>query len=312
MHGRNLMFFTLGALLAAGGLYVTAVGNLTPFVPNTPIKSSEVNANFSALKAGVEALEASKQNRISATCGEGSSIRAINADGTVVCEPDDGGSGGSTYSADGSSLELAGNTFSIKNGGVTLNKLSATGAADNRVLKVNGGSLTWGEDGLSLPYNGSVPSASPSLWGLRLTTNGAAKDAFRADVYGSGDKGFSAMAYRNDAIAVYAGNSEPGGTALAVYGRIKTYPTATDNRSPAFIHTTTSAASTSCMDHPFLNNEPSAIVLVTFRSGPSTGTLSIPVGVFYSTAVNRWCLISPSATTNIPSGTQFNVLVINP
>jgi hypothetical protein len=312
MLGKNIAYFVLGAALAAGGLYGLSVGNLVTFTPNTPIKSSEVNTNFSTLKSAIEVLETLKQNRITATCGEGSSIRVINADGTVVCEPDDVGSGGSSYSADGSSLELTGTTFSIKTGGVTLSKLSATGPADGKVLKVGGGNLTWGDDGLTLPYNGAVPSASAGSWGLRLTTNGGAKDAFRADVYGSNDTGFSAVAYSSSATAVYASNTQPGGTALAIYGRIKTFPTATDNRSPAFVHTTGSAAPTSCMDHPFLNNEPNAIVTVTFRSGPSTGTLAIPVGVWYNTAVGRWCLISPGATTNIPSNTQFNILVINP
>jgi hypothetical protein len=46
------------------------------------------------------------QQRIAATCGEGSSIREVNQDGSVVCEPDDD----TTYDA-GTGLVLSGTTF---------------------------------------------------------------------------------------------------------------------------------------------------------------------------------------------------------
>jgi len=54
------------------------------------------------------------QSRVAGTCAAGSSIRAIAADGTVTCEPDDGG----TYSA-GAGLTLSGSSFSIGNNSVT-------------------------------------------------------------------------------------------------------------------------------------------------------------------------------------------------
>jgi hypothetical protein len=48
------------------------------------------------------------QRRVSATCAVGSSIRAINADGTVLCEADDN----TTYTA-GNGLSLSGTQFSV-------------------------------------------------------------------------------------------------------------------------------------------------------------------------------------------------------
>ena len=48
------------------------------------------------------------QRRVSSTCAAGSSIRAINADGTVICEADDN----TTYSA-GTGLALIGTQFSL-------------------------------------------------------------------------------------------------------------------------------------------------------------------------------------------------------
>ncbi|MCX7782316.1 MAG: hypothetical protein N2318_01580 [Meiothermus sp.] len=111
MRGRNLMFFTLGALLAAGGLYVAAVGNLTTFAPNTPIKSSEVNANFSTLRAGIEALEAPIGPARLAVTGTAADGKVLKYQGGGFTWGDD--AGGTVYSA-GEGLALSSNTFSVK------------------------------------------------------------------------------------------------------------------------------------------------------------------------------------------------------
>lgn len=51
-------FFILGGAIVAGGLVAVAVGDLIAFQPNTPIKSADVNSNFSTLRSAIQALEA--------------------------------------------------------------------------------------------------------------------------------------------------------------------------------------------------------------------------------------------------------------
>jgi hypothetical protein len=57
---RDIKSFAVGAIVVASSLSVLAAVNLPhTFTPSTPIKAEEVNANFSSLKASIEALQAS-------------------------------------------------------------------------------------------------------------------------------------------------------------------------------------------------------------------------------------------------------------
>lgn len=80
------------------------------------------------------------QSRISSECPAGSSIRRVNADGTVVCEPDND----TRYDA-GSGIALSGTTFSLET------SYYDGSAHDGRFVNVSGDSMT-GE--LTLPADG--------------------------------------------------------------------------------------------------------------------------------------------------------------
>lgn len=135
------------SILALSGLSALAAVNLTTFTPGTPIKSAEVNANFSSLKTAVEALEAPGSISSAQLAPSGADGKVLKLAGGKPSWADDltGGAGGSSYSA-GSGLALNGTTFSVADGGVTSSKLSASGAAEGKVLKFSSGGLTWADD----------------------------------------------------------------------------------------------------------------------------------------------------------------------
>ena len=207
-QARDLKHIVLGAALVTCGLSALAAVNLTSFTPGTPIKSSEVNANFSSLKANIEALQA-PGGIAGAQLADGSvttgklSVTGTAADGKVLklqagnlAWSDDltGGAGGAAYSA-GTGLALSGTTFSVANlgisaglladGAVTAGKLGASGAADGKVLKLSGGNLTWSDDlvgsagstynadGSSLQLSGTTFSVKDGGIGSAKLANGS-------------------------------------------------------------------------------------------------------------------------------------------
>jgi hypothetical protein len=166
-QARDLRNIMLGAVVAASGLSALAAVNLTTFSPNTPIKSSEVNANFASLKDAVEAPIAASRLETTGTAADGKVLK-LQAGGLAWADDLTGGSGGTAYSA-GTGLALSGTTFSVANAGITRAMLATSGTvADGKVLKLSGGNLTWADD--LAGAGGGTYSADGSSLALNGTT----------------------------------------------------------------------------------------------------------------------------------------------
>ncbi len=116
------------------------------------------------------------QNRVSGTCGAGSSIRVINADGTVTCETDDSGGG-----------TAPGVEFAETGGGVAITATSAaflswtvSAPAAGYVIAECTGSIYWavadstsqGMIRIKVSTTSGDTSESPGIQFLRFAPNG--------------------------------------------------------------------------------------------------------------------------------------------
>ncbi len=122
-----------------------------------------------------------------------------------------------------------------------------------------------------------------------------------AGVYYAGGQ----WAIRNDDLAAM-----PEGAGFNVF--------ATPANAHAFVHTVVTGTAANAthnrtyLDHPLLNNNPGAMVLVTHTYNPGgTGNNDHPhvVGVWYDNDVQRWAIFNQDFAVPMVNGTKFNVLV---
>lgn len=147
---KTKRYFVAGAVLAAGGLFGLAVGDLATFKAGDPIKSAEVNSNFSILKSAIEALEAPvglSRLEIQGAAVNGKTLKF--KDGALAWEDDQigAGAGGGDISAVGVGTGLEGGGAS---GDVTLQLATAfrlpQSCSGGQVPKWNGSLWACGSD----------------------------------------------------------------------------------------------------------------------------------------------------------------------
>ncbi len=285
MNDSNLRKFVIGVALGVSGFGIAAVSLPNTFTAGGQIKSSEVNANFSALKTALEtangindgAVSRAKLN-ISGTVADGKVLKAQGND--LVWGDDAVGAGGSTYTA-GAGLALTGTAFSVK-----------------------------------FPLAGTISASDAGSIGLSISSSDPAKTAIKGL---GGNYGVVGDTLSPSGVGVLAANSGgAGGSALEISGGIKV----SGSNKAAFIHVATTAnkpasiQNVTCIDNVLTNAKPNAIVIITQNFGSSSVYNNSPVGVFYnigSMFSNQWCIFNQvgSTTPVMPVNATFNVLVFN-
>jgi Chaperone of endosialidase len=218
---RDIKNITLGAVVAVSGLSALAAVNLTTFAPGTPIKSSEVNANFSSLKANIEALQAPGSvsgAQLAAGSVNASKLEAKNgvdgkvlklSGGNLIWGDDIVGSPSTSYTADGSSLVLAGTIFSVKDTGIGTTKIAdeaVTGA------KIAPNAVAYGRIA-----DGGVPGTKLQL---PLTLSGGFGNGAVIKGVDSGGNGFGVWGESTTSTGVYGKST--AGSGFGVQGKSDT------------------------------------------------------------------------------------------
>jgi hypothetical protein len=156
--------------------------------------------------------------------------------------------------------------------------------------------------GFDRPGNAAVRGDSAAQTGVV----GTSRSGF--GLRGLADDGVGVEGHAENGVGVRAAHAN-GGTAFEIANGAFRVSGAS---RPAFVHTSSGAntgGDSSCLDHPFTNDRPEAMLLVTHRWGGSG--VNVPaVGVYYAGERRQWCIFTEGGTP-MPVGVPFNVLVVS-
>jgi len=290
-----LFFFTLGAGIVAAGLWGLSVGSLTSFTAGTTIRASEVNANFSTLRSAIEALEQPvgvSRLAVDGTIADGKVLKAQG--GNLVWGDDATGAASFGTSLTGSDATNPG--FRVLNNAAAGTGLRGEVATTGTGVFGSAGSGGVGVEGQT-PGGGSISVLGVNA-GLGFGVKGVNTNI------GIGVEGEATLA----GGAGVSAKAVTGATALLIEGSIGVRGTT----RPAFIHTTEASnidSSRTILDHPLLNGDPNAILIVTHVSSGGDPLITVPIGVSYNAMTGRWRIFRADGV-DMPAGARFNVLVI--
>jgi hypothetical protein len=212
-----------------------------------------------------------------------------------------------TYSA-GAGLQLVGTTFSIAPGGVATTML-ADGAVTT--VKIADDNVT--STKLSFPIQRSIANPNPLLDLTNTGTGGAG--LFQINNPASVSAALEAAT--NGTGAALKLSAPTNGTALEINGgALKVTGAGIGTNTTVFIHQeTTGGTNATTINHPLINGDPNAILIVTYNETGSGTSISLPpggYGVRYNSATNQWEIYLLDSTQTIPAGATFNVMIVKP
>jgi hypothetical protein len=183
MPKQAVKMFVLGGAMVAGGLVAVAVGDLIAFSPNTPIKSADVNQNFTILRSAIQTLEAPVGTaRIAdsavtlpklSTGGTLADGKVLKAQGGALVWGDDlQGSGGTSYLA-GAGLALSSSTFSVALEGITSGMLADGAVTSGKLGSASVSSAKLADNAVSSGKLASDAASLARVSGGALTASGS-------------------------------------------------------------------------------------------------------------------------------------------
>jgi hypothetical protein len=205
-------------------------------------------------------------------------------------------------------LQLVGTTFSIAPGGVATTML-ADGAVTT--VKIADDNVT--STKLSFPIQRSIANPNPLLDLTNTGTGGAG--LFQINNPASVSAALEAAT--NGTGAALKLSAPTNGTALEINGgALKVTGAGIGTNTTVFIHQeTTGGTNATTINHPLINGDPNAILIVTYNETGSGTSISLPpggYGVRYNSATNQWEIYLLDSTQTIPAGATFNVMIVKP